>query len=64
MQKGFGTKAALDKAVYDVTLVGDDEPVRLRDRPEIIALIAEQEPVRKLERYAKIGRRLWERLGR
>ena len=63
VQKGFGTKAALAKAVYDVTLVGDDEPVPLRDRPEFVALIAEQDPVRKLERYAEIGRTLWERLG-
>jgi AcrR family transcriptional regulator len=63
VQKGFGTKAALAKAVYDVTLVGDDEPVALRDRPEFVALIAEQDPVRKLERYAAIGRTLWERLG-
>jgi AcrR family transcriptional regulator len=63
VQKGFGTKAALANAVYDVTLVGDDEPVPLRDRPEFVALIAEQDPVRKLERYAEIGRTLWERLG-
>lgn len=61
--KTFGTKAALAKAVYDVTLVGDDEPVPLRERPEFAAMIAEPDPRRKLERYAAIGRTLWERLG-
>lgn len=63
VQKGFGTKAALAKAVYDVTLVGDDEPVPLRDRPEFAAIAAETDPARKLQRYAAVGRALWERLG-
>jgi AcrR family transcriptional regulator len=61
--KAFGSKAALAKAVYDVTLVGDDEPVPLRERPEFAALIAETDPQRTLERYAAVGRKLWERLG-
>jgi AcrR family transcriptional regulator len=63
VQKGFGTKAALAKAVYDVTLVGDDEPVPLRDRPEFQAVVAETDPVRKLAAYGVVGRMLWERLG-
>lgn len=63
VQKTFGTKAALAKAVYDVTLAGDDEPVPLRERPEFVALLDEPDPARKLERYAAIGRALWERLG-
>ena len=50
VQKGFGTKAALAKAVYDVTLVGDDEPVPLRERPEFVAIAAEPDPARKLAR--------------
>ena len=63
VQKGFGTKAALAKAVYDVTLVGDDEPVPLRDRPEFQAVVSEPDPARKLAAYGAIGRGLWERLG-
>jgi AcrR family transcriptional regulator len=63
VQKGFGTKAALAKAVYDVTLVGDDEPVPLRERPEFLAIAAEPDPARKLAGYAAVGRALWERLG-
>src|SRR6185312_15524053 len=63
VQKGFGTKAALAKAVYDVTLVGDDEPVPLRERPEFVAIRAESDPVRKVAAYGVVGRSLWERLG-
>ena len=31
--KGFGTKAALAKAVFDVVIAGDDEPVPVAVRP-------------------------------
>ncbi len=31
--KGFGTKAALAKAVFDVVIAGDDEPVPVAERP-------------------------------
>ncbi|MGH8929048.1 MAG: TetR/AcrR family transcriptional regulator [Egibacteraceae bacterium] len=61
--KAFGTKAALVKEVYDVTLVGDDEPVPLTGRPEFQALMAERDPRRKLAHYAHIGRVIIERLG-
>jgi AcrR family transcriptional regulator len=63
VQKTFGTKAQLAKAVYDVTLIGDDEPVPLRDRPEIAAMIAETDPRRRLALYAALGRTLLARLG-
>ena len=36
--KAFGTKAALLKRVYDVTLVGDVDAVPLADRPEFAAV--------------------------
>jgi AcrR family transcriptional regulator len=61
--KTFGGKGGLVKAVYDVTLAGDDEPVPLRERPEFAALVAERDPRRVLERYAAIGATLWERIG-
>jgi AcrR family transcriptional regulator len=63
VQKGFGTKAGLAKAVYDETLVGDDEAVPLRDRAAMTALLADPDPRAKVTRYAAIGRELWERLG-
>ena len=61
--KTFGSKPALAKRVYDVTLVGDDEPVPFADRPEVVALQAETDPRRFLAGYAALGRGLIERLG-
>ena len=59
----FGSKAALLKHVYDVTLVGDDQPVPFADRPEVRALRAESDPRAFLAGYAAIGLVLLERLG-
>ena len=50
----FATKAALLKEAYDVTLVGDDEPVPLPERPESLAVRAEPDPGRFLAGYAAI----------
>jgi AcrR family transcriptional regulator len=61
--KRFGSKAALTKQVYDVVLAGDDEPVPLRERPQIQAILAESDPRRKVARYAALARQLGERLG-
>ena len=63
VQKGFGTKAALAKAVYDVTLVGDDEPVPLRDRPEFVAIVAEPTRSGSWGATRRSAGALWERLG-
>jgi AcrR family transcriptional regulator len=49
-----GGKAALLKRVYDVALVGDDEPVSLPDRAASRAIRAEPDPARYLERYAGV----------
>ena len=51
------------KRLYDVTLVGDDQPVPLADRPEMVAMRAETDPRRFLTGYAVVGRALAERLG-
>jgi AcrR family transcriptional regulator len=61
--KAFGSKAALAKRVYDVTLVGDEEPVPLVDRADMQAISAEPDPRQKLARYAALGRTLVERIG-
>jgi AcrR family transcriptional regulator len=61
--KAFGSKAALTKQVYDVALAGDDEPVPMRDRPEIQAILAEPDPRRKVAGYAALARQLGGRLG-
>ena len=51
--KVFGNKAALVKAVFDVTIAGDDEPIPLRLRATIQAIEAEPDPQRKLMMYGR-----------
>jgi AcrR family transcriptional regulator len=63
VKKAFGTKTALIKAVYDVTLAGDDEPIPMTDRPEIQAVFAATNPRDKLARYAAAARQVGERVG-
>lgn len=55
--KAFGTKAGLAKAVFDVAVVGDDEPVPMMERDFVRRTTAEPDPVRKLMAYgAHVGR--------
>jgi AcrR family transcriptional regulator len=60
--KAFGTKAALVKRVYDVTLVGDDDPVPLAEREDVKAAYQNPDPRATLLWYADLGRTLMERL--
>jgi AcrR family transcriptional regulator len=63
IQKAFGTKSALTKAVYDVTLAGDHAQVPMRQRPAFVRLEAETDPHESLRLYAEIAGELWGRLG-
>lgn len=63
LYKTFGTKAALAKRLYDVTLVGDDEPVPLAARPEIAAIAAEPDPRRKIAGYVRLALTVVRRVG-
>ena len=49
--KTFGNKAGLLKAVFDVAVAGDDEPVPMVERDDIQRVIAEPDPARKLALY-------------
>jgi AcrR family transcriptional regulator len=49
--KGFGTKAALAKAAFDITVAGDDEPVPVADRPAMQAVRDEPDVRRKIEMF-------------
>jgi AcrR family transcriptional regulator len=49
--KGFGTKAALAKAVFDFVIAGDDEPVPMVQRPETLAIQREPDARRKILMY-------------
>jgi AcrR family transcriptional regulator len=51
--KGFGTKAALAKAVFDFVIAGDDEPVPVWQRSEADAIRAEPDVRRKIQMYAR-----------
>jgi AcrR family transcriptional regulator len=50
--KGFGTKAALAKAVFDLELAGDDEPVPVAARPAVQAIRDEPDVRRKIAMFA------------
>jgi len=49
--KAFGNKAGLAKAVFDVTVAGDDEDIPISERPEIKAVEAEPDARRKIQRF-------------
>ena len=49
--KGFGTKAALAKAVFDLALAGDDEPVTVAERPAMQAVRDEPDVRRKIAMF-------------
>ena len=51
--KTFGTKAALAKAVFDLELAGDDEPVPIAERPAIQAIRDEPDARRKITMFAE-----------
>ena len=50
--KAFGGKPGLMKALWDVTLAGDDEPVAIADRPQMREVRTAREPAEKLRRWA------------
>ena len=51
--KSFGTKAAVAKAVFDLVIAGDDEPVRVAERPAMQAVRDEPDVRRKIEMFVE-----------
>lgn len=51
--KMVGNKPALAKAVFDVDIAGDDEPIPLMQREFVQRNMAETDPRRKLESYGQ-----------
>lgn len=49
--KGFGSKAALAKAVFDIVIAGDDEPVPVAERPAMQAMRDEPDVRRKITMF-------------
>ena len=51
--KGFGSKAAVAKAVFDLVIAGDDEPVPVAERPAMQAVRDEPDVRRKIEMFVE-----------
>lgn len=51
--KAFGNKAGLVKGVFDVAIVGDDDPVPMLQREFVARIEAEPDPRRKLRLYGE-----------
>ena len=60
--KTFGGKPGMVKALWDVTLAGDDEPVPMGDRPQAQEFLRTSEPGAKLQLYAAFVRGIHERI--
>ncbi|RJK94275.1 TetR/AcrR family transcriptional regulator [Vallicoccus soli] len=59
----FGSKAGLLTRLFDVTLVGDDEPVPFAQRPATVEVMGRTDPRALLHGYAGLGLVLLTRLG-
>jgi AcrR family transcriptional regulator len=51
--KAFTNKAGLLKAVCDIALVGDDEPVPMNERAPVRAILAEPDPRKKITMWSE-----------
>ncbi|MGW0633634.1 TetR/AcrR family transcriptional regulator [Streptomyces sp. NPDC002758] len=62
LYKAFGSKPGLVKALWDVTLAGDDEPLSMAERPALQEVWRTRDPHAKLRLYAAFVRGVHERL--
>lgn len=60
--KTFGGKPGMVKALWDITLAGDDEPVPMGDRPQTREILRTGELGEKLRLYAAFVRGIHERI--
>ncbi|MGH9188087.1 MAG: TetR/AcrR family transcriptional regulator [Acidimicrobiales bacterium] len=51
--KVFGTKAGVAKAVFDVAIAGDDEPLTMLERPSLAKVRDEPDPRQKFRLYGE-----------
>lgn len=58
-----GGKADVVKAVYDVLLAGDDDPVPMSERPEFRSVVDAPDVDEYARAYAAWSRGIWERVG-
>ena len=63
LYKVFGSKSALVKDLYDVTVVGDEDDVPVADRPEMAAIHRAADPKSKIAQLAALSADLVGRVG-
>jgi AcrR family transcriptional regulator len=59
----FGSKPGILKAVLDVSIGGDDQPVAMVDRPHVRELLVDQDPRTQLAGFAALVREVMGRVG-
>ena len=55
MYRLFSSKRGILKALLDVSIAGDDEPVPVAERPAVRSLLADADPERKLADFVGIA---------
>jgi AcrR family transcriptional regulator len=60
--KTFGGKPGLMKALWDITLAGDDRPIAIADRPQMREVRSAREPAEKLRLWVRFVRGANQRL--
>lgn len=58
----FPSKSALLKEVVDIAAAGDDQPVPLHERPDVLALREESDPAKYLVGFAHVARIVHDRI--
>jgi AcrR family transcriptional regulator len=59
----FSSKLGILKAVLDVSVGGDDEAVAMADRPQVRALLSDEDPKKQLAGFAALLREVMARVG-
>ncbi len=59
----FSSKLGILKAVLDVSVGGDDEAVAMADRPQVRALLSDEDPKKQLAGFAALLRDVMGRVG-
>jgi AcrR family transcriptional regulator len=59
----FSSKVGILKALLDVSVGGDDEAVAMADRPQVRALVSDEDPKNQLAGFAALLREVMARVG-
>ncbi len=59
----FSSKLGILKAVLDVSVGGDDEAVAMTDRPQVRALLSDEDPKKQVAGFAALLREVMARVG-